>query len=303
MKRNDHMIFSGSAAAVVTPMTESGAIDFPAMEKLLDFQLKHGTDAIVVNGTTGESATLTDEEKLSLIEFTAAYVNGQIPVIAGTGSNCTSHAIELSKKAQALGVAGLLLVTPYYNKASQGGLAAHFKAVADCVELPVILYNVPGRTGVTISPETCRELSDHPNICAIKEAGGDISRVAKIASLCGDNLDIYSGNDDQVVPIMSLGGKGVISVLANIMPGEVHDLCRLFSEGKIKQSAKIQLDLLDLMNALFMDVNPIPVKAALSLMGICRESYRLPLTKMGEAEKERLAEIMKRHSILSFDED
>lgn len=292
------MIFEGSAAAVITPMDDDGNIDFSAMERLLDFQLENHTDGIVVNGTTGESAVLSDEEKLQIIAFTIKHIGGRIPVIAGTGSNCTAHAVRLSKEAEALGADALLVVTPYYNKASQQGLQEHFTAIADSVKLPIILYNVPGRTGVNISPETCRKLSGHPNIQAIKEAGGDISRVAKIASLCRNDLDIYSGNDDQTVPVLSLGGKGVISVLANIMPKEMHEMCRLFLDGKTAESAGMQLELLDLMNALFCEVNPIPVKAALNLMGFCKEIYRLPLTPMGSAERDRLIKVMKRYLLI-----
>lgn len=292
------MIFEGAAAAVITPMDDDGNIDFSAMERLLDFQLENHTDGIVVNGTTGESAVLSDEERLQIIAFTIKHIGGRIPVIAGTGSNCTAHAVRLSKEAEALGADALLVVTPYYNKASQQGLQEHFTAIADSVKLPIILYNVPGRTGVNISPETCRKLSGHPNIQAIKEAGGDISRVAKIASLCRNDLDIYSGNDDQTVPVLSLGGKGVISVLANIMPKEMHEMCRLFLDGKTAESAGMQLELLDLMNALFCEVNPIPVKAALNLMGFCKESYRLPLTPMGSAERDRLIKVMKRYLLI-----
>lgn len=292
------MIFEGSAAAVITPMDNDGNIDFSAMERLLDFQLENHTDGIVVNGTTGESAVLSDEERLQIIAFTIKHIGGRIPVIAGTGSNCTAHAVRLSKETEALGADALLVVTPYYNKASQQGLQEHFTAIADSVKLPIILYNVPGRTGVNISPEMCRKLSGHPNIQAIKEAGGDISRVAKIASLCRNDLDIYSGNDDQTVPVLSLGGKGVISVLANIMPKEMHEMCRLFLDGKTAESAGMQLELLDLMNALFCEVNPIPVKAALNLMGFCKESYRLPLTPMGSAERDRLIKVMKRYLLI-----
>lgn len=292
------MIFEGSAAAVITPMDDDGNIDFSAMERLLDFQLENHTDGIVVNGTTGESAVLSDEERFQIIAFTIKHIGGRIPVIAGTGSNCTAHAVRLSKETEALGADALLVVTPYYNKASQQGLQEHFTAIADSVKLPIILYNVPGRTGVNISPETCRILSGHPNIQAIKEAGGDISRVAKIASLCRNDLDIYSGNDDQTVPVLSLGGKGVISVLANIMPKEMHEMCRLFFDGKTAESAGMQLELLDLMNALFCEVNPIPVKAALNLMGFCKESYRLPLTPMGSAERDRLIKVMKRYLLI-----
>lgn len=286
-------IFKGSAVAIVTPMDSHGNLDFKAMEKLLKFQLENGTDAIVVNGTTGESATLEEKEKLELIEFVVHYVNHRVPVIMGTGSNCTSHAVRLSRKAQSLGASALLQVTPYYNKTSQHGLVEHFTAVADSVEIPIILYNVPTRTGVNISPETYLKLSEHPNIRAVKEAGGNISSIAKTAALCGDRLDLYSGNDDQIVPILSLGGKGVISVLANIMPFETHMICQYFFEGEIEKSRNMQLELLAMMNALFMDVNPVPVKAALSILELCEESYRLPLTRMKDKDIETLKQIMK----------
>ncbi|MEY8354545.1 4-hydroxy-tetrahydrodipicolinate synthase [Lachnospiraceae bacterium 54-53] len=290
-------IFKGSAAAIVTPMDEHGDVDFKAMEKLLKFQLENGTDGIVVNGTTGESATLEEKEKLELIEFVVHYVNHRVPVIMGTGSNCTSHSVRLSRKAQALGASALLLVTPYYNKSSQHGLVEHFTAVADSVDIPIILYNVPTRTGININPETYRELSDHPNIRAIKESGGNISQIAKTMSLCGGRLDLYSGNDDQTVPLLSLGGKGVISVLANIMPFETHMMCQYYFDGEIEKSRDMQLELLDMMNALFMDVNPVPVKAAMSILGLCEENYRLPLTRMKAEEKEKLKRIMESYFV------
>ena len=286
-------IFKGSAVAIVTPMDSHGNLDFMAMEKLLKFQLENGTDAIVVNGTTGESATLEEKEKLELIEFVVHYVNHRVPVIMGTGSNCTSHAVRLSRKAQSLGASALLQVTPYYNKTSQHGLVEHFTAVADSVDIPIILYNVPTRTGVNIYPETYAKLSGHPNIKAAKEAGGNLSHIAKVAALCGDRLDLYSGNDDQTVPILALGGKGVISVLANIMPFEMHMICQYFFEGDMVKSRNMQLELIDIMNAMFMDVNPVPVKAALSLLDLCEESYRLPLTPMQDKDKEMLKKTMK----------
>ena len=292
MKRS---IFEGSAAAVVTPMDEYGNLDLDAMGRLLDWLLEEKTDAIVVNGTTGESATLDDNEKMEVIGFVIRHVNGRVPVIAGTGSNCTEHAVKLSREAEKLGADALLQVTPYYNKASQEGLVRHFTQVGDHVGIPMILYNVPSRTGVTIQPETYRILSEHPNIRGTKEAGGNMSMIAKTAALCGDGFDIYSGNDDQTIPIMALGGKGVISVLANIMPRQTHDMCRLFLEGKLEESRKMQLYLLDIMEALFWDVNPIPVKAALSIMGMCMDSCRLPLTPMKAGEKAKLEAVMKRY--------
>ena len=292
MKRS---IFEGSAAAVVTPMDEYGNLDLDAMGRLLDWLLEEKTDAIVVNGTTGESATLDDNEKMEVIGFVIRHVNGRVPVIAGTGSNCTEHAVKLSREAEKLGADALLQVTPYYNKASQEGLVRHFTQVGDHVGIPMILYNVPSRTGVTIQPETYRILSEHPNIRGAKEAGGNMSMIAKTAALCGDGFDIYSGNDDQTIPIMALGGKGVISVLANIMPRQTHAMCRLFLEGKLEESRKMQLYLLDIMEALFWDVNPIPVKAALSIMGMCMDSCRLPLTPMKAGEKAKLEAVMKRY--------
>lgn len=292
-------IFAGSAAALITPMDEQGRIDYDAMRKLLEFQIENNTDALVINGTTGESATLTESEKLELLEFAVDTVNGRVPVIAGTGSNCTRTAVELSKKAQKLGVSGLLVVTPYYNKATQKGLEEHFKTVADSVEIPVILYNVPGRCGVSISPETYFKLSAHPNIRGIKEAGGNFSEIARTAALCRDALDLYSGNDDQTLPILSLGGKGVISVLANVMPKKTHEMCSLYFDKRIEESRRLQLELMDLIAALFSEVNPIPVKAALSMMGLCRECYRLPLTPMEPEKREALFQVMKKHSLIT----
>lgn len=291
----EKMIFKGSAVAIVTPMDSLGMVDYEALRHMLAFQLEHGTDAIVVMGTTGESAVMETKEKLQVIEYVIKYIDKRLPVIAGTGSNCTAHALSLSKEVKKLGADALLQVTPYYNKTSQNGLIRHFETIADQVELPMILYNVPSRTGVNISPDTCLVLSKHPNIRGIKEASGNISQIAKIASLCGENFDIYSGNDDQTLPILSLGGKGVISVLANVMPLECHQMCQLFFEGDVKESRRIQLKLLDLMEALFWDINPIPVKAALSFMGMCEENLRLPLIPMEPDMRDRLFKILKRH--------
>lgn len=234
---------------------------------------------------------------MAVIRYAVRQVDGRIPVIAGTGSNCTEHAVELSRKAQELGADALLQVTPYYNKASQEGLVRHFTQVADHVSIPILLYNVPSRTGVTIQPETYRILSEHPNIRGTKEASGNLSLIARTAALCGQGFDIYSGNDDQTVPIMSLGGKGVVSVLANIMPKETHKMCRLYLDGDVKESRRMQLQLLEIMEALFWDVNPIPVKTALGLMGVCGDDLRLPLTPMEPEQRERLAEVMKRQGI------
>ncbi|MCC8025190.1 MAG: 4-hydroxy-tetrahydrodipicolinate synthase [Clostridium sp.] len=290
-----HSIFEGSAAAVVTPMDAYGNLDFDAMKRLLDRIIEGGTDAVVVNGTTGESATLDHREKLSVIEFVIRHVDGRIPVIAGTGSNCTEHAAALSREAEKLGADALLQVTPYYNKASQEGLVRHFTEVGDHVGIPILLYNVPSRTGVDIKPETYQILSEHPNIRGTKEAGGNISALAKTAALCGEGFDIYSGNDDQTLPVMALGGKGVISVLANIMPRETHDMCRYFLDGKLEESRKMQFKLLPVMEALFWDVNPIPVKTALSIMGICGHYCRLPLTPMDRGQKEKLEAVIRKY--------
>lgn len=280
-------LFTGSGVAIVTPFTKE-TVDLPTLGKLLDFQMKNGTDAIIVCGTTGESSTLTDEEHRRVIQFTVAQVNHRIPVVAGTGSNDTAYCLELSQEAEKMGVDGLLLVTPYYNKCSQKGLIRHYLTVADAVDLPMILYSVASRTGVNILPETLKELSKHPNIVAVKEASGSISQVAKIRHLCGDDLDVYSGNDDQIVPLLSLGGIGVISVLSNLMPKETHDICQLYFDGKVQESAALQLKLLDLINNLFADVNPIPVKEALNMMGFPAGPCRMPLCEMDDGPREKL---------------
>lgn len=294
-----HAIFKGAATAIITPMDGAGNVDFRSLKRLLDFQIENGIDAIVVTGTTGESSTLEDWEKIAVAEFVIKYVDHRVPVIVGTGSNDTSHAVFLSKEAENLDADGLLLVTPYYNKTSQRGLIRHFTEIADSVNIPAILYNVPTRTGVSINPETYLELSKHPNICGIKEASGNLSHIAKVAALCGDELSLYSGNDDQIVPILSLGGEGVISVLGNIMPRETHEICRFYFDGEVKMSSGLQLELLDLMNALFSDVNPIPVKAALEMMGICKGNLRLPLVEMEEGSRAKLKRIMEDHGLLA----
>lgn len=291
------LIFSGAAVAIVTPFTEEG-INYSELKKLIDFNIKNGTDAIVIAGTTGESSTMSDEEHREVIKFTVEYVNKRIPVIAGTGSNDTIYALGLSKYAEEVGVDGLLLVTPYYNKTTQSGLIKHFNYIADRVNVPIILYNVPSRTGVNIAPETYVELAKHPRIVATKEASGDLSAIAKIKALCGDNLAIYSGNDDQIVPILSLGGNGVISVFSNVMPKEAHDICRLYFEGKVKESLELQVKYLDLINALFIEVNPIPVKTALGLMGYNVGPLRMPLFGMeGKALEILRGELLKNNLI------
>lgn len=281
-------IFTGAGVAIVTPMNADGSVNYEAMGQLIEQQVQGGTDAIIVCGTTGESSTLTDEEHRRVIQFTVAQVNHRIPVVAGTGSNDTAYCLELSQEAEKMGVDGLLLVTPYYNKCSQKGLIRHYLTVADAVNLPMILYSVASRTGVNILPETLKELSKHPNIVAVKEASGSISQVAKIRHLCGDDLDVYSGNDDQIVPLLSLGGIGVISVLSNLMPKETHDICQLYFDGKVQESAALQLKLLDLINNLFSDVNPIPVKEALNMMGFPAGPCRMPLCEMDDAPREKL---------------
>ena len=285
-------IFKGAATALITPTTESG-IDFEAYGRLIDWQISEGINGLCVAVTTGESATLTDEEHKKLIDFAVEKVAGRVPVIAGTGSNNTQHAVELSRYASGAGVDGLLVVTPYYNKCTQGGLIKVFETIAEASEKPIILYNVPSRTGVNIAPETYAALAEHENISGIKEANGDISSIATTKSLVGDKLNIYSGNDDQIVPILSLGGIGVISVLANVVPKATARLCSSFFEGNIEESLNLQLKYLPLTHALFSEVNPIPVKAAMSEMGYCENFLRLPLTRMTEGKFEALKGIMK----------
>ena len=291
-------IFTGSAVAIVTPMNPDESIHYEKLGELIDSQIQNGTDAIVICGTTGESATMTDQEHVDCIEYAVKRVNGRVPVIAGAGSNHTSYAVWMSKEAKRVGADALLHVTPYYNKTSQTGLIRHFNAVADATDLPIILYNVPSRTGVNITPATYRELAKHPNIVAAKEASGNISQIAQIAQACGDELDLYSGNDDQIVPLLSLGAKGVISVLSNIMPRETHDICRLFFEGKIAESRALQLKLLPLINALFSDVNPIPVKEAMNMMGWECGECRLPLVSMQPQAKEHLRVLMQEQGLI-----
>ncbi len=290
-------IFTGAAVAIVTPFDENG-INFNELKRLIDFNIDNGTDAIVIAGTTGESATMSDEEHKKAIKFTVEYVKKRVPVIAGTGSNDTSYAVQLSKYAEEVGADALLVVTPYYNKATQKGLIEHFTYIADNVNIPLILYNVPSRTGVNILPATYKELSKHPRIVAAKEASGDLSQVAKIIALCGDDLDVYSGNDDQIVPILSLGGKGVISVLSNVAPKEAHEICSLYFEGKVKESAKLQLEYLELINNLFIEVNPIPVKTALELMGYKVGKLRMPLYAMEGSNLETLKNSLRKHNLI-----
>ncbi len=292
------VIFKGAGVALITPMNTDGSVNYDALESLIEFQIKNGTDAIISCGTTGESATLSAKEKQEVIKFTIKQVAGRIPVIAGTGSNNTESSIKSSLEAEELGADGLLIVTPYYNKTSQSGLIKHYLTIANKVNTPIILYNVPSRTGLNIKPETCLELSKHPNICAIKEASGDISQVAKISALCQDNLSIYSGNDDQIVPVLSLGGLGVISVFSNICPKECHNIVKEYLEGNVIESKNLQLKYLELMNAMFCDVNPIPVKEAMNLMGYNAGNCRLPLDKLNSADQNHIENLMKKFSLI-----
>lgn len=290
-------IFTGAATAIITPF-KSEKIDFESYEKLLEWQIAEGISAIVTAGTTGEGSTLTDEEHKQIIKFTVDKVAGRVPVIAGTGSNDTAYAIELTKYACQAGADGTLVVTPYYNKATQKGLIASFTAIADASDKPIILYNVPSRTGCNILPETAAVLAEHPNIVAIKEASGNISQIAKLASLTSGKLDIYSGNDDQIVPIMSLGGKGVISVLSNLMPKKTDMICQEYLSGNKESALRLQLELLPLIDALFSEVNPIPVKAAMAAMGYGEDSLRLPLTSIEEPHKEKLLGLMREQGLI-----
>ncbi len=285
-------VFTGAATAIITPF-KNGTIDYESFEKLINWQISEGIDAIVVCGTTGEASTLTDDEHRDAIKFCVDTVAGRVPVIAGTGSNDTAYAIELTNHACEAGADAVLVVTPYYNKATQKGLIEMFTAIADASTKPVILYNVPSRTGCNILPATAAKLAEHENIVAIKEASGNLSQIAELAHLVGDKLDIYSGNDDQIVPILSLGGKGVISVLSNPMPKATSKMCHDFLNGNIAESRKVQLDLIPFVNSLFSEVNPIPVKACMSLMGYCENSVRSPLTTMEKEHEDKMAEIMK----------
>lgn len=291
MKR---LLFKGSGVAIVTPFNENG-INFQKLQELIEFQINEKTDAIIVCGTTGEASTMSDEEHKAAIKFTVDKVAGRIPVVAGTGSNDTRHCAELSKYAEDTGADGLLLVTPYYNKTTQRGLMEHYSFVARSVKLPIILYNVPSRTGLNIAPDTLKALSEVENITAIKEASGNISQVAEMAALCGDDIHIYSGNDDQIVPILSLGGKGVISVIANIAPRDTHDMVMKYLEGDIKGSMQLQLKMIDLIKSLFIEVNPIPIKEALNILGFNVGKCRLPLVDMSEKNAQLL-----RQSLINY---
>lgn len=291
-------LFKGSGVALITPFDNNGDIDYDTLEKLIEFQINSGTDAIISCGTTGEASVLTDKEHIECVKFTVDKVNGRIPVIAGTGSNDTRHAVTLSNDAKQLGVDGLLLTTPYYNKTTQKGLIEHYKFIAESVRgLPIIIYNVPSRTSLNITPATAYELSKVENIVAIKEASGNISQVAEIATLCGSEFDIYSGNDDQIIPTLSLGGKGIISVLANIVPKDVHNLCQKYFDGDLKGSLDMQLNMFNLIKALFMEVSPIPVKTAMELMGYNVGRCRMPLSTMETENVKKLKYEMIKYGI------
>ena len=291
-------LFRGSGVALVTPFTEEKDVNYEELGRLIEFQLENGTDAIIICGTTGEPVTMTEEERLSVISYTIEKVKNRIPVIAGTGGNCTEQVIAFSQKAEVVGADGLLVVTPYYNKATQNGLYEHYKAIASAVEIPIILYNVPSRTGVNILPDTAARLGrEVENIVALKEASGNISQIAEVIQKAEGALEIYSGNDDQIVPILALGGIGVISVLANVVPKETHDIVQLYMDGQVKRAAQLQLKYMDLIHALFCEVNPIPVKKALELMGFQTKYLRMPLTEMEEKNVLRLMRAMKKLDI------
>lgn len=290
-------IFRGAATALVTPMTKSG-VDYKSFERLINWQIDSGIDALVICGTTGESSTLSDEEHRQVLEFAAKVARGRVPMIAGTGSNDTAYATDLTRHACELGYDAVLLVTPYYNKATQTGLIASFCAIADASTVPCIVYNVPSRTGVNIEPATYAVLAEHPRIAAIKEANSDISKITETMSLAGDKLDLYSGNDDQITPLLSLGAAGVISVLSNVLPGETSQICKHFFAGDVTGSAALQFKYFPLVRALFCEVNPIPVKAALSAMGFCENYLRLPLVPMSEPNKAKLLGVMRSLGII-----
>lgn len=286
-------LFTGAGIAIITPFNEDGSINYERLGEMIDYQIENGTDAIIICGTTGEASTMSDEEHLECIRFAVKKAAKRVPVIAGTGSNDTAYAIKLSKEAEEIGADGLLLVTPYYNKTTQRGLIAHFTAIADAVNIPIILYNIPGRTGMSIEISTAKVLAKHKNIVAVKEASGNIGYTAKLIAACGDDLDVYSGNDDMIVPIMSLGGKGVISVLSHVLPKETHLMAQYCLENNFAEASKLQIKYLDLINNLFVEVNPIPVKEAMNLMGMNAGECRLPLVKMEQSKIDTLKTSLK----------
>ena len=296
MKKEKNTLFTGVCTALITPF-KNGEIDYKSLKKLIEFQIDSGIDALLINGTTGESATLTECEKRELISFAVREVGGRVPLIAGTSSNSTKKAIHLSEFASDVGVDAILVVTPYYNKASASGLINHYEAIADNVNIPMILYNVPSRTGVNIPLSVYDKLANHKNIVAVKEASSSISDLAKLCEKCADRLDIYSGNDDLLLPTLSLGGKGLISVISNILPKETAKICKLYFAGKTKEATALQLKLLPLINAIFSEVNPIPIKALLSHESFCDEEYRLPLCRMNKENKEALIDTFKKYKL------
>ncbi len=291
-------IFNGAAIAIITPMNSDGSINYDKLGELIDTQIENGTDAIVICGTTGEASTMTDQEHRECIRYAVKHTAGRVPVIAGAGSNDTAYAVELSKEAEEMGADALLHVTPYYNKTTQKGLIAHFNAIADAVNIPIILYNIPGRTGMGIEVATVKELAKHKNIAAIKEASGNISYAAKLIAECGSDIDVYSGNDDMIVPLMSLGAKGVISVLSHVLPKETHDMVQLCLDNNFAEATKLQIEYLDLINDLFIEVNPIPAKEALNMMGFAAGPCRLPLCEMSDEHKAKLRASLERHGLI-----
>ena len=291
-------IFTGAGVALVTPMNADGSVNFEKMKELIEFQIANGTDALIICGTTGEATTISDEDQIECVRFAKEVAAGRVPVIAGAGSNDTAHCIELAQACEKVGADGVLLVTPYYNKATQKGLILHYTAIANSIHIPIILYNVPGRTGCNLTPKTVAELAKVENIVAVKEASGNLSQVAEIAALVGPDFDIYSGNDDQILPVLSLGGKGVISVLSNVAPKETHDMVAKFMEGDVQGAIKLQLDAIELISALFCEVNPIPVKTALNLMGYEVGACKLPLCDMEPKNLETLKTAMKNYGLI-----
>ncbi len=291
-------IFTGAAIAIITPMNADGSVNYDELGCIIDDQIANSTDAIVICGTTGEASTMTDEEHLECIRYAVEKTAKRVPVIAGTGSNDTAYAVKLSKEAEEVGADGLLLVTPYYNKTTQKGLIAHFTAIADAVNIPIVLYNIPGRTGMGMEVSTIKKLAEHRNIVAVKEASGNISYAAKLIAECGDVIDVYSGNDDMIVPLMSLGAKGVISVLSHVIPKQTHDMVQYCLDNNYAEATKLQIEYLDLINNLFIEVNPIPVKEAMNMMGWNAGSCRLPLCDMSDEHKEVLRASMAKHGLI-----
>ncbi|MDE5861698.1 MAG: 4-hydroxy-tetrahydrodipicolinate synthase [Ruminococcus sp.] len=292
-------IFTGAGIAIITPFNEDGSVNYDRLGEMIDYQIENNTDAIIICGTTGEASTMTDEEHLNCIKYAVEKTAGRVPVIAGTGSNDTKYAVELSKEAEAVGADALLLVTPYYNKTTQKGLIMHFTAIADAVNIPIVLYNIPGRTGMGFEVSTIKKLAEHKNIVAVKEASGNISYCAKLLAECGDVIDVYSGNDDMIVPLMSLGAKGVISVASHVIPKQVHDMVQYCVDNNFAEATKLQLEYLDLINALFIEVNPIPVKEAVNMTGVNVGSCRMPLCDMSEEHKAVLRKTLEKHGLIN----